>query len=113
MGDFHKKVREISQGLIKLLEKIMDANPERKALYDDIIQDHTDLLRGVVAIPIINSTYSRTFSFLQEEESHLKAEESFTQAVLCRVMAKRVRGVIIASLRETQPIEILDMDDKE
>lgn len=112
MGDFHKNVREVSQDIIQLLEDLIDQGVGG-AEYGDVIQDHQDLLRGIWSVSIIGTTYSKTFKFLQAQENEFKEKTSFTYAVLCKVMAKRVREIIIKSLRETQPIDIIDLDNEE
>ena len=113
MGDFHKKVREVSQDVIQLLEDLIDEGVGDREQYENVAQDHRDLLRGISDVSIISATYSRAFQFLQTQEELFKKATSFTHAVLCKVMAKRVREVIVNSLRETQPIEILDRDKQE
>lgn len=111
MGDFHKKVREVSQDVIQLLEDLADEG-KGDGSYEMMIQDHQDLLRGVSDASIISESYSRTFRFFRAQEERFKKETSFTCAVLCKVMARRVREVIIESLHETQPITVIDLEDE-
>jgi hypothetical protein len=112
MGSFYKNVREVSQDLIQLLEDLIDNGTDSKLLYENIIEDHQALLRGISDVSIISSTYSKTHKFLQGQMKFFKEKSSFTNIVLCKVMAQRIRGVIIESLSETQPIEIQDPDKK-
>lgn len=108
MGGFHKKVHEVSQDLIQLLEDMID-DGSAGPLYQDIISDHQAILQGIGNISIISNVYTRTYRFLQEQMEFFK-DKSSTNVVLCKVMSQRVRDVIVSSLRETQPIEIQDPD---
>jgi len=111
LGEFHKKVHEVSQDLVQLLEDMID-DGSAGPLYPDIISDHRAILQGVGNVSIISNVYTRTYRFLQEQMDIFKGNSSFTNAVLCKVMAQRVRDVIIASLSQTQPIEVQDPEEK-
>ena len=106
MGDFYKNVREVSTDMLQFLEDFVDSGYIPHVVCKDIAEDHQELLRGISDVSIISDVYSKTFQFLQAQTEVFKSAGSFTNAVLCRVMGQRVRGVIIESLRETQPIEI-------
>lgn len=111
---YYAEVREVSQDIIHLLEDLIDLGlvPSNKTQH--LIQDHEDFLRGVTHdASIIAGVYSKSHLFLKNQMEILKNNSHFTQAVLCRVMANRVRNVIIASLRETQPIDIHTLDEDE
>lgn len=109
---YYVEVREVSQDIIHLLEDLIDLDLAPSNKTQHLIQDHEDLLRGVTRdVSIIAAVYSKSHKFLKNQMEILKSESKFTQAVLCRVMANRVRNVIIASLKETQPIDIYSSDE--
>ena len=112
MGEFHKKVHEVSQDLVQLLEDMID-DGSAGPLYPDIISDHRAILQGISNVSIISNVYTRTYRFLQEQVDIFKEKSSFTNAVLCKVVAQRVRDVIVSSLKETQPIEIQYPDEED
>ena len=113
MGGFYSKVREVSQDLIQLLEDLIDEGDAGAIpLYEAVIEDHQDLLRGISDVSIISGTYSKTHKFLQRQIEFFKKKSSFTSVVLCKVMARRIHDVVIESLHETQPIEVQQPDKK-
>jgi len=113
MGKFYKSVRDVSQDTIHLLEDLIDQGAQPKAVYQNIIADHQDILRGITDVSIISAAYSKSHQFLQRQEELFKRASKFTNAVLCKVMARRIREVVIESLSETQPIVIQDLNEEE
>lgn len=112
MGDFYTKVHEVSTDTVNLLKRLLKEGKVTKNLADNTIQEHQDLLRGIKDVSIIISVYSNTYKFLQELSENLKTSRRFSDSVICRVISKRIRDTVILSLRETQPIEIIERPDK-
>ncbi len=112
MGKFYQQAREISHDTIQLLEDFVDSGLMPKESCETIIQDHQDVLRGVTDISIIVDVFTSSHQFLHAQMENFKAKTQYTDAVLCKVMAGRLRDLIVDSLRETQPIEVQPPDKK-
>lgn len=112
MGSFYKKVREISQDLIQLLEDLSDESLDPDPLYGNIIEDHQEILRGISSVSIIDAAYSKSYRFLQVQGEIFKKKNSHSNAMICKVMADRVHDIVIESLKETQPITVQVPDKK-